>query len=122
MATYHDACHLGHAQGITAAAAAAVGDDPRPGAARSARDGHLLRLGRHATTSARPRCRTGWPQRKIENILSTGAQIVLASNAGCLLQIQREVRQRKLPLRSCTRWICSTLSYRASRAVIAFLL
>ena len=34
-------------------------------------------------------------QRKIENILSTGARIVLASNAGCLLQIQREVRQRK---------------------------
>ena len=37
-------------------------------------------------------------QRKIENILGTGARIVLASNAGCLLQIQREVRQHKLPL------------------------
>ena len=37
-------------------------------------------------------------KRKIDNILSTGAEIVLASNAGCLLQIQREVRQRKLPL------------------------
>ena len=31
VATYHDACHLGHAQKIVDAAAAAVGEDPGPG-------------------------------------------------------------------------------------------
>ena len=78
--------------------AAAVAKIPGPGAARPARDGHLLRLGRHLQPQRSRTCPTGWPRRKIENILSTGAQIVLAANAGCLLQIQREVRQRKLPL------------------------
>ena len=38
-------------------------------------------------------------RRKLENIISTGAQIVLASNAGCLLQIESEIRRAKLPLR-----------------------
>ena len=37
-------------------------------------------------------------RRKLENVLRTGAQIVLASNAGCLLQIGREVRPQRLPL------------------------
>ena len=51
-------------------------------------------------------------RRKIENILSTGARIVLASNAGCLLQIQREVRQRKLPLTVMHPMDLLDLSYR----------
>ena len=37
-------------------------------------------------------------QRKLDNILSTQAQIVLASNAGCQLQIGREVRQQRKPM------------------------
>ncbi|MEN6406520.1 MAG: (Fe-S)-binding protein, partial [Thermoguttaceae bacterium] len=54
-------------------------------------------------------------QRKIENIVSTGAEIVLASNAGCLLQIQREVRQRKLPIRVMHPMELLDLSYRGLR-------
>ena len=37
-------------------------------------------------------------RRKMANILATGAQIVLAANAGCLLQIQRQVRRDGHPL------------------------
>ena len=37
-------------------------------------------------------------RRKLENVLRTRAQIILASNAGCLLQIGREVRRERLPL------------------------
>jgi glycolate oxidase iron-sulfur subunit len=37
-------------------------------------------------------------RRKLENILSTQAQIVLAANAGCLLQIASEVRRNGHPL------------------------
>jgi glycolate oxidase iron-sulfur subunit len=51
-------------------------------------------------------------QRKLANILSTGAEIVLAANAGCLLQIQREVRQRGLPLRVMHPMDLLDLSYR----------
>ncbi len=33
-------------------------------------------------------------QRKLDNILSTGARAVITGNAGCLLQIAREARAR----------------------------
>jgi glycolate oxidase iron-sulfur subunit len=36
-------------------------------------------------------------RRKLDAILGTGAQIVLAANAGCLLQIGRELRRLKRP-------------------------
>jgi glycolate oxidase iron-sulfur subunit len=98
VATYHDACHLGHAQHITAAPRRLLAkvpglelrDLPETGICCGSAGTYNLR---EADMSDR------LSERKIENILSTGAQIVLASNAGCLLQIQREVRQRKLPLR-----------------------
>jgi glycolate oxidase iron-sulfur subunit len=97
VATYHDACHLGHAQGITAAPrrllAAIPGLElrelPETGICCGSAGTYNLKEVEMADRLA---------QRKIENILGTGARIVLASNAGCLLQIQREVRQRKLPL------------------------
>ena len=97
VATYHDACHLGHAQGITAAPrrllAAIPGlqlrELPETGICCGSAGTYNLKEVEMADRLA---------QRKIENILGTGARIVLASNAGCLLQIQREVRQRKLPL------------------------
>ena len=37
-------------------------------------------------------------KRKLENVLRTDVKIVLAANAGCLLQIQREVRRNGHPL------------------------
>ena len=43
---------------------------------------------------------------------STGARNLLTSNAGCLLQIQREVRQRKLPLLVMHKMNLLDLSYR----------
>ena len=51
-------------------------------------------------------------RRKIENILGTGARIVLAANAGCLLQIQREVRRQRLPLAVMHPMDLLDLSYR----------
>ncbi len=86
IATYHDACHLGHAQGITAAPRRLLAKIP----------GLELRelpesdvccgsAGTYNLNEAAMSDRLS--KRKIDNILSTGAQIVLASNAGCLLQI-----------------------------------
>ncbi|MEN6367492.1 MAG: (Fe-S)-binding protein [Thermoguttaceae bacterium] len=113
-ATYHDACHLGHAQGITAAPrrllAAIPGlklrDLPESNICCGSAGTYNLR---EAEMSDR------LSQRKIENIVSTGAEIVLASNAGCLLQIQREVRQRKLPIRVMHPMELLDLSYRGLR-------
>jgi len=44
--------------------------------------------------------------------VATGANLVLAANAGCLLQIGREVRRRKLPLRVMHPMDLLDLSYR----------
>ena len=54
-------------------------------------------------------------RRKLDNILSTGAQIVLAANAGCLLQIQREVRQAGLGLQVMHPMELMDLSYRGEK-------
>jgi glycolate oxidase iron-sulfur subunit len=116
VATYHDACHLTHAQGITAA----------PRRLLSLIPGLELRdlpesdiccgsAGTYNLNEAEMSDRLA--QRKIENILSTGARIVLASNAGCLLQIQREVRQRKRPLFVMHPMDLLDLSYESKRPV-----
>jgi glycolate oxidase iron-sulfur subunit len=117
VATYHDACHLAHAQGITAAPrrllAAIPGlelrDLPESGLCCGSAGTYNLN---EADMSDR------LAKRKIDNILSTGAQIVLASNAGCLLQIQREVRQRKLPLKVMHPMDLLDLSYREQKPAI----
>jgi glycolate oxidase iron-sulfur subunit len=111
VATYHDACHLGHAQGIVAAPRRMLAkipglqlrDLPESGICCGSAGTYNLR---EADMSDR------LAERKIKNILSTGADIVLASNAGCLLQIQREVRQRKLPLKVLHPMDLLDLSYR----------
>ncbi len=113
-ATYHDACHLGHAQGIMAAPRRLLAkipglelrDLPESGICCGSAGTYNLREVEMADRLA---------ERKIENILSTGAQIVLASNAGCLLQIQREVRQRKLPLKVMHPMDLFDLSYRGEQ-------
>ena len=56
--------------------------------------------------------------RKLQNILSTGARIVLAANAGCLLQIGREVRQNGHPLLVMHPMDLLDLSYRGEQPAV----
>ncbi len=95
--TYHDACHLAHAQKIT--------DPPRrlleqiPGLEIRPLPESDLCCGSAGTYNINhPEMADRLGQRKVENIRSTGAKIVLVSNAGCLLQIGREVRRSRTPV------------------------
>ncbi len=97
VATYHDACHLGHAQKVREA--------PRrllsliPGLELKELPETELCCGSAGTYNLnQPKMAQRLMRRKLDNVLGTGARIVLASNAGCLLQIGREVRQKRLPL------------------------
>jgi len=97
IATYHDACHLGHAQKIREA--------PRrllamiPGLQLRELPETEICCGSAGTYNLnQPEMADRLIRRKLENILRTGAQITLASNAGCLLQIGREVRRQREPL------------------------
>ncbi|MHB1033325.1 MAG: (Fe-S)-binding protein [Pirellulales bacterium] len=97
VATYHDACHLGHAQKVR--------EQPRrllaqiPGLVLKELPETEICCGSAGTYNLNePGMAERLNRRKLANILSTGARIVLASNAGCLLQIGREIRQQGHPL------------------------
>ena len=97
-ATYHDACHLGHAQKIK--------DAPRrllaqvPGLELIDLPETDLCCGAAGTYNlTQPEMAGRLSRRKLANILKTKADVVLTGNAGCLLQIAREARQQGQPLR-----------------------
>ena len=110
-ATYHDACHLGHAQAVTEAPRRLLAkipglemrELPETGLCCGSAGTYNLLEGEMADRLGR---------RKMDNILGTGAEIVLAANAGCLLQIGREVRQNGHPLRVMHPMDLLDLSYR----------
>jgi glycolate oxidase iron-sulfur subunit len=113
-ATYHDACHLGHAQKIREAPRrllAAI-----PGLTMVDLPETELCCGAAGTYSlTEPEMSAQLSRRKLANILSTGARAVVTGNAGCLLQIAREARAQGEKL-----WIAHPielldLSYRGER-------
>ncbi len=91
VATYHDACHLGHAQKIREAPRnllAAI-----PGLKLVELPETELCCGAAGTYNlTEPEMSARLSRRKLDNILATGARAVIAGNAGCLLQIARQAR------------------------------
>jgi glycolate oxidase iron-sulfur subunit len=93
VATYHDACHLGHAQKVREAPRnllAAI-----PGLKLVDLPETDLCCGAAGTYNlTEPEMAARLSRRKLDNILSTGARAVITGNAGCLLQIAREARSQ----------------------------
>jgi len=112
VATYHDACHLGHAQSVTAAPRRLLAKIPAlklvelPETDICCGSAGTYNLNEAEMSDALAR-------RKLRNILDTGAEIVLAANAGCLLQIQREVRRGGHAIRVMHPMELLDLSYRS---------
>jgi glycolate oxidase iron-sulfur subunit len=110
-ATYHDACHLVHAQKIR--------DEPRtilsriPGLKLVDLPESELCCGAAGTYNlTEPEMAERLSRRKLNNILSTGARVVVTSNAGCLLQIAREARLQGEALKLMHPMDLLDLSYR----------
>ncbi len=90
--TYHDACHLAHPQGISveprALVKAVVGDNfielPESDVCCGSAGSYNL---------TEPEMAARLQRRKIDNIISTGADVVVTSNPGCLLQIQSGLKK-----------------------------
>jgi len=115
-ATYHDACHLGHAQKIREA--------PRrllarvPGLKMVDLPETEVCCGAAGTYNlTEPEMASRLSRRKLENILKTGAELVVTGNAGCLLQIAREARQQGQPLKIVHPMDVLDASYRGAKAV-----
>jgi glycolate oxidase iron-sulfur subunit len=116
-AAYHDACHLGHAQKIREAPRRLLAQVP--GLTLRELPETEICCGSAGTYNLnQPEMAGRLIRRKLENVLATGAQIVLASNAGCLLQIGREVRQQGLPLAVLHPMDLLALSYRGQQPQI----
>ncbi len=95
--TYHASCHLAHAQGVHDAPKRILHAIPELDAVPL--DEEEICCGSAGTYNLnQPEMAARLMDRKMERIAMTGADAVLASNAGCLLQIEREIRRRRLPL------------------------
>jgi glycolate oxidase iron-sulfur subunit len=97
IATYHDACHLLHAQRIH--------DAPRrllamvPGLVLRDLPESDLCCGAAGTYNlTQPEMSARLSRRKMDNIKKTGARVAITSNAGCALQIAREAREQDVQL------------------------
>lgn len=94
-ATYHDACHLAHAQRVREAPRRLL--EQIPGLELVELVESDLCCGAAGTYNlTEPEMAGRLSRRKLDHIEATGASLVLAGNAGCLLQIQREARLRGL--------------------------
>jgi len=90
--TYHDACHLAHAQRITkpprelvrAVAGERYVEMPESDVCCGSAGSYNL---------TEPAMAERLQQRKIQNILKTGAELVVTSNPGCILQLRAGLRK-----------------------------
>ncbi len=93
VAAYHDACHLAHAQKIREAPRRLLAQVPGLKLVELAES--ELCCGAAGTYNlTEPEMAGRLSARKLDNVLKTGAQAVLTANAGCILQIAREARDR----------------------------
>ena len=111
VATYHDPCHLRHAQGIIAPPRNLLGKIPGL-ELRELPEAEICCGSAGTYNLNQPEISDRLSKRKLDNILSTGADIVATANAGCILQIQRESHRRKLPLKVMHTMDLLDLSYR----------
>jgi glycolate oxidase iron-sulfur subunit len=92
---YHDACHLQHAQGVREQPRRLLAGIPEldvaeiPEASLCCGSAGIFNLLQPDTASQ-------LGSRKVDNLLSTGAQAVASANPGCLLQLTSGLRQRGL--------------------------
>ena len=98
-AAYHDACHLAHAQRITAAPRALL---------RAIPGLDLVELGDAGTCCGsagvynllQPEAAAALGARKADSVVASGAALLISANPGCTLQISAALAQRGVPLRA----------------------
>src|SRR5207244_4510848 len=89
VATYHDACHLCHAQQIRTQPRQLLEMIPELQLVPLP-ESELCCGAAGSYNLSQPAMAEELGRRKLENILATGAQAVFAANVGCLMQIDRQ--------------------------------
>src|SRR6266511_3559428 len=96
---WHDACHLAHAQGVRAQPRQVLAAVPGL-EVREVGEGEICcgSAGIYNLTEPGPASELG--DRKAANVLATGAELLVTSNPGCLMQIRSAIERRgeRLPV------------------------
>jgi glycolate oxidase iron-sulfur subunit len=92
-AAYHDACHLGHAQRITAPPRALLGAIPGL-VLTEIPDGAVCCGSAGIYNLVQPDTARELGERKADAVASTGARLLIAANPGCTLQISSALAAR----------------------------
>jgi glycolate oxidase iron-sulfur subunit len=90
---YHDACHLGHAQGIRSQPRALLKDIPGL-ELREIPEAELCCGSAGIWNILFPEPARELGDRKAENITRTGAQLLVTANPGCLMQVASSLQRR----------------------------
>jgi glycolate oxidase iron-sulfur subunit len=90
---YHDACHLQHAQGVREQPRRLLGGIPELEVAEIP-EGSLCCGSAGVYNLLQPETANELGDRKVANLLTTGAEAVLSANPGCLLQLMNGLRRR----------------------------
>ncbi|MDQ6944815.1 MAG: heterodisulfide reductase-related iron-sulfur binding cluster [Actinomycetota bacterium] len=94
---YHDACHLAHSQGIRAQPRRLLGDIPGVELVEIA-DADLCCGSAGVYNLLAPDAAAELGDRKAANVADTGADLLVAANPGCTLQIAAGLRRRGVEL------------------------
>ena len=94
---YHDACHLAHAQRITEAPRRLLRAIPNV-TLLDIPEGELCCGSAGTYNVEQPALAGAIGQRKAQNILRTGAEVVVTGNIGCMVQIRTHLRRLSKPL------------------------
>lgn len=98
VVTYHDACHLAHAQGVTAPPRALLASIPGL-TLRPLPESDVCCGAAGTYNLTQPEMATDLAARKLRNIAATCAPICATGNVGCAMQIQSEADARGQKLR-----------------------
>jgi len=90
---YHDACHLQHAQGVREQPRRLLSGIPELEVAEIP-EGSLCCGSAGVYNLLQPDTANELGDRKVTNLLTTGAEAVLSANPGCLLQLMNGLRRR----------------------------
>lgn len=93
VAAYHDACHLGHAQGVRAQPRALLAGIPGL-ELREIAEAEICCGSAGVYNLLKPEPAQELGDRKAANVVATGAELLITANPGCLMQVDSALRRQ----------------------------
>jgi glycolate oxidase iron-sulfur subunit len=93
VAAYHDACHLGHAQGVRLQPRELLAGIPGL-EVREIADADICCGSAGVYNLIKPEPARELGDRKAANVIATGAELLITANPGCLMQVDSALRRR----------------------------